>query len=193
MSYLGNRRRRARRGMSGLQSRPYGPGIALTALAPVGDMPEYGAAAAATVVRPKRALGATVVEYTPAAGLFTPPVSQLPPPKLKSTKLVRAKAVSYPMTVHGPALQGPPDWYRAMNGVSLGDAAADTTPTASVLTDGTQQWQGSMLSLTQQIADSQAAFAEKDRWIRYVQIAATLSIPLAAAVWKAIFSRGASG
>jgi len=160
MSYLGSRlRRNVKRGMSGLQSRPYGPSVS------------------------HLALGAAALEYTPVLTLVN-----VPKPPAKRVVRTRVKAVSYPITVHGPALQGPPDWYRAMAGSSLGDDAPTTGSVA--LTDGTDQWQQSMLSLTQQIADSQAAFAEKDKWIRYVQIAATLSIPLAAAVWKMIFRGG---
>lgn len=159
MSYLGQRiKRRARRGMSGLSSRPYGPDIS------------------------HRALGA-LTEYGTTTGIATLPV--------KRPAATRTKMRSYPMTVHGPAMQGPPDWYRAMQGASLGD---DTqTAGATTLTDGVAQWQQSMLSTTQQIADAQTAMAQKDRWIRYLQIAATLSIPLAAAVWKMIFRGGSGG
>lgn len=173
MSYLGQRmKRRVRRGMSGLSSRPYGPDISRRALG--ATMPEYVAVTGA--VSPKRALHG-ISEYGTLTGQPT-----LPP---------RTKLHSYPMTVHGPALQGPPDWYRAMQGASLGD---DTPTTgAATLTDGASQWQQAMLSTTQQIADAQTAMAEKDKWIRYLQIAATLSIPLAAAVWKMIFRGGSSG
>jgi hypothetical protein len=175
MSYLGQRikRRVARAGMSGLSSRPYGADISRRALPFGATMPEWVALTQPTTT--KRAMHG-IAEYGTVTGIPT----SAPHPKMHS----------YPMTVHGPALQGPPDWYRAMQGASLGDDQASGAP---VITDGVAQWQQAMLSTTQQIADAQTAMAEKDKWIRYLQIAATLSIPLAAAVWKMIFRGGSGG
>lgn len=94
------------------------------------------------------------------------------------------------VSYHALGAISPPAWYQAMYGCSLGDdqSASDAGPQS--LTDGQAQWQKAMLDTTKQIADAQWAFAEKDRWIRYVQVAATLSIPLAAAIWKAVFRTG---
>jgi len=103
-------------------------------------------------------------------------------------------------TSHGPS------WYRAMGGVStqlpgkrvttavylgsLGDSAGgDTTLSEPTVTDRNVQWQGEVLAqLRAGVATMQRA--ELQKWL---QIGATLSIPLAAAVWRAIFRRGSSG
>jgi hypothetical protein len=92
---------------------------------------------------------------------------------------------AYPIVVNGPGLQGPPDWYRAMQGASLGD---DTQTTgAAQLTDGTSQWQQSMLSEVQGVRAAQEEFTRREGLQRWIQIGATLAIPLSAAIWRAIF------
>jgi len=99
---------------------------------------------------------------------------------------------------------GPPAWYRAMSGVSsmpprrklpqvqslgsLGDAPSDpTTLSTPTVTDPTAAWQAEVL-LNLQAGVKTLQMAEMQKWL---QIAATLAIPLSAAVWKAIFRRGA--
>lgn len=71
---------------------------------------------------------------------------------------------------------------------SLGDdAAPGTTLSSPTLTDPTEVWQNNVLTqLSAGVKTLQ--MAEMQKWL---QIAATLSIPLAAAVWKMIFKRGA--
>jgi hypothetical protein len=62
-----------------------------------------------------------------------------------------------------------------------------TTLSNPTITDPTLQWQANVLSQLQAgVATMQKA--ELQKWL---QIAATLSIPLAAAIWRAIFRRGA--
>lgn len=97
-----------------------------------------------------------------------------------------------------------PAWYRAMNGVqsqppgrwlprsapslgSLGDDA-DTGSTLSTPTiaDPTFQWQANVLTQLQ-AGVTTLKHAELQKWL---QIAATLAIPLSAAIWRAIFRSG---
>ncbi len=68
------------------------------------------------------------------------------------------------------------------------DATPPTTLSEPTLVDpATSQWQDSVLTrLDAGVKTLQVA--EMQKWL---QIAATLSIPLAAAVWKMIFKRGA--
>jgi hypothetical protein len=71
---------------------------------------------------------------------------------------------------------------------SLGDdAAPGTTLSDPTIADPTSVWQDNVLA---QLAAGVKTLqmAEMQKWL---QIAATLSIPLAAAVWKMIFKRGA--
>lgn len=76
---------------------------------------------------------------------------------------------------------------------SLGDdttgAATITSPTLTVTAPPeTLQWQANVLAQLQAgVATMQKA--ELQKWL---QIAATLSIPLAGAIWKMIFKRGAA-
>lgn len=48
------------------------------------------------------------------------------------------------------------------------------------------EWQSLMLASQQRLVDNLTAFTEREKLQRWIQIAATLSIPLAAAVWKAL-------
>ncbi len=110
----------------------------------------------------------------------------------------RQRSLSGDMT-HGPS------WYRAMGGVStqlpsgrvyralpalgsLGDdPGGPTTLSTPTVTDRTFQWQGEVLAeLRAGVRTLQTS--ELQKWL---QIGATLSIPLAAAVWRMIF-RGAT-
>jgi hypothetical protein len=97
-----------------------------------------------------------------------------------------------------------PKWYRAMEGVStrfatppvpralLGLGSLGDEPVApTTLSQPTLQWQEDVLAqLRTGVATLQHGerTAELQKWL---QIAATLSIPLAAAVWRMIFKRGA--
>jgi hypothetical protein len=108
----------------------------------------------------------------------------------------RQLALAGDMT-HGPT------WYRAMGGVSsqlpsrrvvksimlgsLGDDPSDPTALSTpTITDPTLQWQANVLGQLQ-AGVATLRVAELQKWL---QIAATLSIPLAAAIWRVIFRRG---
>lgn len=102
------------------------------------------------------------------------------------------------------ALAGPPQWYQQLGSVqsrppgrpvhrsqrslgrlgSLGDDGS--TLSNPTVVDPTIQWQDDVLTqLKAGVATHQKA--ELQKWL---QIAATLSIPLAAAVWRMIFKKG---
>lgn len=101
-----------------------------------------------------------------------------------------------------------PSWYRAMGGVSsqppgapvllaarrsnqlgsLGDDQPGSTLSSPTLTDPTLQWQRNVLSQLQAGVDTLKK-AELQKWL---QIAATVMIPVSAAIWKAIFKGGRS-
>lgn len=151
MSYVG-KRIRARRAMSGLSSRPYGPPVSLAT----------------------RALGYAPSTFSPSRARG---MGNSPPGVIKNR--------AYPIVVNGPGLQGPPDWYRAMQGASLGDDTATTG--ATELTDGNTTWQQSMLSEVQGVRAAQDEFTRRESLQRWIQIGATLAIPLSAAIWRAIF------
>lgn len=80
---------------------------------------------------------------------------------------------------HGPA------WYRAMQGTSLGD----DTISEPTLTDAqfTREFQQRMLVAQDRLVEIGARWVRREELQRWLQIAATLSIPLAAVVWRAIF------
>lgn len=61
------------------------------------------------------------------------------------------------------------------------DPAAVTTPT---LVDPT--WAKDLVARADKMAALQQQWMTEERFRRYLQIAATLSIPLAAAIWRAI-------
>lgn len=61
------------------------------------------------------------------------------------------------------------------------DPAMVTTPT---LTD--PQWAKDLVASQREMTAWQAKWVTEDKFRRYIQIAATLSIPLAAAIWRAI-------
>jgi hypothetical protein len=75
---------------------------------------------------------------------------------------------------------------------SLGDdIPADTSiAVPSTLPDPTAEWRANMLAQSTAIAKAQEDFTRRESMARWVQIGATLSIPLAAAVWRAIFRSG---
>ena len=111
----------------------------------------------------------------------------------------RPRALSGDMA-HGPS------WYRAMEGLasrppgrpisrrmaSLGSLGDDPTPGTTLseptITDPTVQWQGNVLAQLQ----AGVATLQKAELQKWLQIVATVSIPLSAAIWKMIFRRGAS-
>jgi len=103
-------------------------------------------------------------------------------------------------TAHGPR------WYTAIGGVStplsrarvhrqmgpalgsLGDdpASASTLSQPTLTDPATAQWQANVMAQLQAGVQTLKT-AELQKWL---QIAATLSIPLAGAIWKVIFGKG---
>lgn len=82
---------------------------------------------------------------------------------------------------------------------ALGDAAATlpassgpATPSAALVQLAAlpeDQWRARMLQSQEAYQTAYAAWMVQDQRARYLQIAATLAIPLAAAVWKWILGR----
>lgn len=66
---------------------------------------------------------------------------------------------------------------------SLGDDAA-----AGEMTEA--QWRAAMLAQQTQVVQWQKRWVERDELQRWLQLGATLAIPLSAAIWKAIFRAG---
>lgn len=107
---------------------------------------------------------------------------------------------------------GPPRWYQAMQGLqglqglpsqprlrkvsrySLGSLGADdggggTTLSNPTVSDPlTIQWQADVLAEIRR----GVATLKTEEMQRWLQVAATLAIPLSAAIWKMIFKRGSS-
>lgn len=68
---------------------------------------------------------------------------------------------------------------------SLSNPTMTGAPTIGV-DPATAAWQGSMLEQTKIIAAAQQDFTDREVRARYLQIAATLAIPVAAAAWRAV-------
>jgi len=66
-------------------------------------------------------------------------------------------------------------FYGALSGSSLGDDTSD--------------WQGNVLSQLQLQSQIEASRAREERAQRYMQLAATLCIPVAAWVWSALLEK----
>lgn len=161
MSYLGQRRRRMRRGMSGLGGA--GP-IVLPANPPLPP---------ATPM-----VGAHVHLGQPWRGVSRIGMSGV------------SSRPSGARVARGAIGDGPPGWYQAMYGASLGDDTQSSTPS---LTDGPTQWQSAMLDNSNQLLAAWQEYIKRDQIARYVQVAATLAIPLSAAIWRMIFRSGGRG
>lgn len=86
-----------------------------------------------------------------------------------------------------PGQGGPPRWYTAMQGQTLGDDDALSEPT---LTDPIKLQQET-LSTLQLMRSQEARRIEDERMRGYFQLAATLSIPLAAFIWKRLLKKPA--
>jgi hypothetical protein len=119
-----------------------------------------------------------------------PLIENVPNP-IPTTSMVRSARLP-PGIRAGRALGGPPNWYSAMQGTSLGadDQGSLQTPTLVEPGPTMAAWQDALIKQSQatdQTIQNYMATETKQRWI---QIAATLSIPLAAAVWRLIFGRG---
>lgn len=103
--------------------------------------------------------------------------------------------VRRPRPALGANMAHGPRWYTAMGGIqsrptgarisrsdlgSLGDDTLSTPTVGDQMAQATAQWQQDVLASLQRGADTLTL----QRWL---QIAATLSIPLAAAVWNALW------
>lgn len=75
-------------------------------------------------------------------------------------------------------LGGPPDWYQSMSNSTLG---GDTIGGMSE-----EQWRAEMLAGQQALVAAQKHWADGDKMQKWIQIGVTASIPLAAAVWRAL-------
>lgn len=133
------------------------------------------------------ALGAAAVEYTPALAIPSPPP---PPPPAKIAAMRRRAAM-------GGLSSQPPG--RPVSLFALGSLGAVPDPSSlatstfaqpTVLDPQTAAWQQQVLANQQlQLAQSDKQ-AEKARLQKWVQIAATASIPLFGAIWKLLFRAG---
>lgn len=74
------------------------------------------------------------------------------------------------------ALDGAPDWYRQMQGTTLGD------DTLAAMSDET--FRAELLSGQKKLLEAQKHWAEGDRMQKWIAIGATLAIPLSAAIWR---------
>jgi hypothetical protein len=162
MSYI-------RRGLSGVSSQPPGRRVARRALAQLGGVSSQPPGLPVA----RRALGATAVEYGPLLAhiAVTTPMPPPPPPPPKQRVMRGASrylAARYPM-----------------NARSLGatDEAAITQPT---LVDPTRAYQERSIKLAEQLLEAQRRWAEGDKTQKWIQIGVTASIPLFAAIWRAI-------
>lgn len=121
-------------------------------------------------------LGASAIE---CGTLVSVPSSPPPPPPRKRTLAQRAQAARLRRygaklaTAFRPdALKFTPDAY------AFGD---DATPMTE------EQWRAKMLTETQGQSQWLERWVKRDEMQRWIQIAATLAIPLSAAIWRAIF------
>lgn len=72
----------------------------------------------------------------------------------------------------------------SLRGTTLGDDTLEATKTS--------QWQAQMLAESRNQSSWMERWVKRDELQRWIQIAATLAIPLSAAIWRAIF-RSARG
>lgn len=137
------------------------------------------------------ALGATTPEYHLTSGFVSGATTK--PQKRRRSVLRRFGTQPHIRR----AMADAPDWYRNHLG-SLGD---DTSATSQSLTTPTlvepgpvmAQWQQDVLASQAQAMAKQDAYLAIETKQRWMQIIATLSIPVAAAIWRAIFRAGRSG
>lgn len=120
----------------------------------------------------RRALGATAIEY-----VLTPTL----PPSVKVSPRTRYQRYLPPRTRAQARAMG-----------SLGDDTLAASGTTASTADSTAQFQTQMLASQQDLftlAKTTSSTLTTQRWL---QIAATLSIPLAGLVWKWILGRRTS-
>jgi hypothetical protein len=157
-----------RRGLSGVQSQPQGGRISRGALAGVQSQPSGGRIA-------RGALGMTVIDTSGVVkAIATQPTRPPPPP-------------SRIMTSRGKV---GPRWYRQTFG-SLGSLGADENEPVNTLAaptlgepQATSQFRENLLDSNRQILAAEKERIRKEELRGYLQIGATLMIPVAAAIWK---------
>lgn len=82
------------------------------------------------------------------------------------------------------ALRGVPDWYRQMQGTTLGDDTLGAMTPPAPLTQ--EQWQAEMLASSKELVAAQKHWADGDKMQKWIAIGATLAIPVSAAIWRAL-------
>lgn len=126
----------------------------------------------------RRALSG-ISEYSlPAIGSTKPP----PPPPVKRRIAMGASS--------GPA------WYRQMQGTSLGEDETTSLTTEPVLSSPTVDdatFRSEALSTLVAMKAQEAKRIELEERRGYLQLAATLSIPLAAFIWRKLLKRTTPG
>jgi hypothetical protein len=129
-------------------------------------------------------MGAAAVEYalTQSGPVLQPPP---PPPKGRVLSIPRGAARRYGFGSLGDATDAP-----LATSLALPTLAAPTIVDPAV--DPWSDWRTQMLTQTSAIAAAQQDFTSRESLQRWFQIAATLAIPLSAAIWRAIF-RGGKG
>lgn len=125
------------------------------------------------------ALGATISEY------LLVPLPEPPPPPPPTRVMASRGRVG-------------PRWYRQLQGGSLGGSDLGTlgadaptghtlaVPTISENDPATTTFRTQLLASNQALLDAERERTHKEQVRGFLQIAATLSIPLAAAIWRAL-------
>lgn len=160
MAYLKDRYR-GRRALAGVSSVPPGRRVAtMTVLPGLSGLHEYGVITSTTLPPP-------------------------PPPRARTRAVGRL------------AHSGQPAWYRAMQGTTLG--ADDPEPSTSLaqpslpvdpVDPGTREFRTKLLASHEQLIKIGERWVRREELQRWLQIAATLAIPLSAVIWRAIFRAG---
>jgi hypothetical protein len=120
-----------------------------------------------------KALGAAVTEYNLLGSSMPRPTPPPPPPS---------------QIMAGRGRVGP-RWYRQLQGTTLGadDAPGNTlsTPTLSE-PEATTRFRSDLLTSNRALLEAERERTRKEELRGYLQIGATLMIPVAAAIWKAL-------
>jgi hypothetical protein len=161
-----------RRGLSGVQSQPQGGRVSRSALSGVQSRPSGGRVA-------RSALGLAVVEGKAIVKqIVTRPERPPPPPPPPPPSQVMA----------GRGRTGP-RWYRQLAGTTLGaDEAPGHTLAGSTLSEpeATRKFREDLLTGNRALLEQERERARKEDLRGYLQIGATLMIPVAAAIWRSI-------
>lgn len=161
-----------RRGLSGVQSQPPGGRVNRGALGGLQSRVPGGRVS-------RSALGMVVVDTSGIIkSIATQPTRPPPPPpKPPPSQIMQARQ------------HVGPRWYRSMQGVSLGlDDAPGHTLSVPTLgePEATTKFRSDVLASNQALLEAERERTRKEEIRGYLQIGATLMIPVAAAIWKAI-------